>query len=809
MVMLKNYLTIALRNLRKYRTYAVVNIAGLAVGLASCMLIVRYVQDELSYDRFHDKADRIYRVVEDKVVEGRVSRLATTYGPLAPALRQDVPAVEQAVRVLPYGLLVSREAAQKFQEDAFVFVDSTFFAVFDFPLLQGNARTALDAPFSVVLTASTAQKYFGAADPVGEILQVRGDEDRYDFTVTGVVADPPANTHMRFDILGSFASMRTLYGTWVEDPRNWEHPPLYTYALLTEGADASALEAGMPAFARAHMGEERTRTRSLHWEPLTDIRLRSTRESEWTPTSDVTYVYVFSLIALLILGIAGINFMNLATARAATRAREVGMRKVLGARRPQLIRQFLGESILLTGLALLFALVLAEMLLPALNAVSGKSLSILPLLQGPMALALVGAALVVGVLAGSYPAFYLSAFRPAWSLKGITRQGTPAAAGLRQGLVVFQFVISIALIIGTTVVHRQLDYLRNQRLGFDKEHVVVIPLRDQADQINNAALKQQWEQIPTVHSVAATSGVPGVSGGLHDFWVYPDNTRRDSLELTTLTVDHDFAETLGLELVAGRDFSEDFPSDATEAFLINESAARKLGWTDPVGREFTLQYYFEGEILKRGTVIGLVKDFQYHALHHAIEPTVLHIVPNSYYSDYLTARVDMRDVAATLARMGEDWQAFNTERPFEYFFLDETFDALYRAEERLARLFGYFAILAIVIACLGLFGLAAFTAEQRTKEIGVRKALGATVGGIVLLLSKDLLKLVAAAFVVSVPLAYAVVNQWLADFADRIDISWRIFLIAGLIALLVSFFTVSYHAVKAALADPVKALRYE
>ena len=806
--MIKNYLKIALRNLRKYKTYAVINMAGLAVGMAGCLLIVLFVQDELNYERFHDNADRIVRLVEDQVQGDRVGRLATTYTPLAPALTTEFPAVEAAVRFYPYPVLVRYGDAKKFQEDHFVLADSTVFDVFSFRLIRGEADAALAQPFTVVLTASTARKYFDDADPIGQVLTVRDDDGERDYTVTGVVEDAPRNSHLQFDMLASYSSSR-IFAPWMHSRGNWDWPPIYTYALLADGADPAALEAQLPALAQKYMGERRSSYRTLLLEPLTRIRLFSQRENEPSPTSDITYVSIFSLIAFFILLIACINFMNLATARAANRAREVGMRKVLGAQRTQLIRQFLSESILLAMLAMVLAIVLIELLLPALNAVSGKALTTASLFHWTTPLALLAMVLFVGVLAGSYPAFYLSASRPIRSLRGAKERGGSAAATLRKGLVVFQFAVSIVLIVGTTIIFRQLDYIQNQRLGFDKEHVVVVPLRDQADQINSAALKQQWQQIPNVLSVAATSGVPGIASGLHDFWVFPDNTRQDSLELMTLTVDHDFVETLGLDLLAGRDFSEDFPTDATEAFLINESAAKKLGWTDPIGQEFTLRYYVYDAIMKRGAVIGLVRDFQYHSLHRAIDPTVLHIVTASYYSDYITARIGPRDVPKTLARMAERWQSFNADRPFEYVFLDETFDALYRAEERLGRLFGYFSILAILIACLGLFGLAAFTAEQRTKEIGVRKVMGATVGGIVMLLSKDLLKLIAVAFVVGAPLAYVAMNQWLLGFADRVALSWPIFLTAGLAALGIAWLTVGYHALKAALADPVTALRYE
>ena len=805
--MLKNYFKIALRNLKKYKTYAFINIFGLAVGLASCILIVLFVQDELRYDRFHEHADRIVRVVEDQQDEDRISHLAHTFTPLAPALETEFPAVEHAVRLYPYPVLVRRDAEKKFQEDRFFFADSSVFDVFSFSLIRGDARTALAAPFSVVLTEETARKYFGDTDPIGQTLTVRDDDGELDYTVTGLLAEVPRASHVHFDFLASFSSTRA-FAPWMHRRGNWEWPPLYTYALLAEGTDLAALEAQMPALAEKYMGERRAAVRSLLLQPLTRIRLFSNRESEPEPTSDITYVYIFSMIAFFILLIACINFMNLATARAVSRAREVGMRKVLGAQRTQLIRQFLSESTLLAALALVLAVVMVELLLPALNAVSGKALSTDYLIHWTIPVVLVGIVLGVGLLAGSYPAFYLSAFRPVRALGGTSGRGRSAAA-LRKGLVVFQFGISIALIIGTTVIYRQLDYIQNKRLGFDKEHVVVVPLRDQADQINNAALKEQWEQIPNVLSVAATSGVPSVPSGLHDFWVFPDNTGQDSLELMTLTVDHDFVETLGLEIIAGRDFSEDFPTDAHEAFVINESAALKLGWTDPVGREFTLQYYLSGAIRKRGTVIGVVKDFQYNKLNRAIDPTVLHVVPESYYSDYLAARIGPGTTTATLARMAENWQAFNAERPFEYFFLDQTFDALYRAEERLGHLFGYFSILAILIACLGLFGLAAFTAERRTKEIGVRKTMGATVGGIVLLLSRDLLKLIAVAFIVGAPLAYFIAQWWLENFALRIEISPTIFILVGLTTLAIAWLTVGYHAIRAALADPVKALRHD
>jgi putative ABC transport system permease protein len=756
----------------------------------------------------HDHADRIVRIVEDRYVEGVESRLATTYGPLAPALEADLPAVEQAVRVLPYPLLVSRGQAHRYQEDGFIFADSTFFEVFSFPLVHGDPATALDAPFSAVLTESTARKYFGDQPALGRSLSVRGDDGVYEFTVTGVAFDAPRATHIQFDLVGSFASMRAIYSDWIDDTRNWEHPPLYTYVLLAVGWDADNLVAELPALALKHMGESRTATRSLHAERLTDIRLHSTREGDLTPGSDAAYVAIFSIIAGIILLLACINFTNLATARASERAREVGVRKTLGASRWRLASQFFSESLVLVAAAAVLSAVLVQVLTPTFTELSGKSIGDGGMSEWMVWLILVGIAVVVGLLSGGYPAFHLSRFLPALVLKGsISPHGSPSGALFRKALVVFQLAVSISLIIGTVVITSQLDYLRNGRLGFDKEHVVLVPLRDEENQLNYETLKEGWSRIPGVAGVTASSGMPGLGDGLHDFIVYTG--ANDSLELMTLTVDHDYAEVYGLEIVEGRDFSEEFSTDEVESFLINESAAGKLGWTDPVGGKLTLGVWFGSHILKTGQVVGVIKDFQYNSLRKAIEPMVLHIFPNSYYYDYASARVRPEDVPGTLKAMESVWNSFNPNRPFEYTFLDDQFDALYRSEARMSGLFGAFAFLAIFIACLGLFGLAAFSAERRTKEIGLRKVLGSTVAGIVMLLSNDLLKLFAAAFVLSAPLAVIASRMWLFEFAHRIEISWQIVALAGAAALLSAWMAVSYHTIRAAMADPVKSLRYE
>ncbi len=806
--MLKNYFLIAFRNLRKHPLYAFVNVVGLALGLACCTFIVLYVMDEVRYDRFHADADQIYRVVEDWHEGDRESYRATTYGAMAWLLEEEFPVIDDAVRVLPYPLLVTPDSDTKYQEDGVYFVDSTFLNVFNFPLKRGEAATALEAPFSVVLSEPMAHKYFGDAEAVGQLLQVRDDEAIYEFTVTGVLDVLPSNTHFQFDMLASFSSMRTMYSPWVEDAGNWDHPPLYTYVKLDAQADAGALEAQLPAFADRRVRSDVAQSRTFRLQALTDIRLKSAREEELTPGSNITYVYLFGLIAFFILLIACINFMNLATARAAGRAQEVGLRKALGAQRSQLMRQFLSESMLMVAVALLLVIVLVEALLPVFNAVSGKTLASGVFLHWTVPLLLLGTVVVVGLLAGSYPALYLSAFRPARVLKGATTTASRMAVHFRKGLVVFQFAVSIALIIGTGVIYQQLHYAQNERLGFDKEHVVLIPMRDVDNQYNYTTLKTMWQQIPGVAHVTASSGMPGLDVNLRPLPVHPEGST-DTLSLDVLTVDHDYAETYGLEIVAGRDFDEAFPVDATSSYLINESAAARFGWDDPVGKTLTASVWFNGHSDKEGQIVGVVKDFQYHSLRHGIDPLVFHIFPNTYYYDYVAVRLHPNDISETLAALEAGWAQFNPARPFEYRFLDEQFDALYRTEERLGTLFGYFAALAVLIACLGLFGLAAFTAEQRTKEIGVRKVLGASVAGIILLLSKDLLKLIAVAFVLAVPLAYVAMQGWLAGFAYRIELPWTLFIITGLGALAVAWLTVSFHAIRAALADPVKSLRYE
>ena len=799
--MFKNYLKIALRNLKKHAGYTIINILGLAIGMTCCVLIALYVWDEVTYDRFHENAERIYRLRIERYASGGESELtATASGPMAPAILQDFPQVEQAARISQRTYLVE-QGDRRFYEEDFFWADSSFFEVFSFPLLRGNPATALTAPYSVVLTEAMAQKYFGRADPMGQVLTI---EER-DLTVTGIVEAAPAQSHFRFDFLGSFTTLEVL----AEEPSsewNWWSLSYYTYLLVAEGASIEALQEGLRELPSRYIGDQESVSgyrQFLYLQPLTDIHLTSHYRYELQPNSYTAYVYIFSAIALFILLIACINFMNLATARSAQRAQEVGLRKVLGANQGQMIKQFLGESVFLSLLALVLALVLIQVLLPAFNQLASKELALHYIQQAPLVLAMVVFAVVVGLIAGSYPAFVLSSFRPVEVFKGRVRKGA-SGVFLRQGLVVLQFAISLVLIVGALIVFQQLDFMQTKNLGFEKEQMLVLRVRNNEAVIESyEAFKDELRKQPAVLNAAFSSSIPG-RDQFTNVISRQQGMNEEGQTMYILAADYDFAETYGLEMVTGRALSEEYPSDDTSAFVINEAALKALGWQTPdeaLGQELTRQFSDTRE------VVGVVKDFHFQSLQHSIDPIVFQI-RQSWYG-YVSVRIGTDDVPATMAAIDAVWQTFSPDRPLEYFFLDDDYDRQYRTEQQISKIMTVFTMLALFIACLGLFGLAAFTAEQRTKEIGVRKVLGASVAGIVLLLSKDFVKLIGIALVVAVPLGYFGANWWLNDFAYRIDISWPIFLIAGLTALGVALLTVSYQSVRAALADPVKSLRYE
>ncbi len=783
--MLRSYLKIAYRSLKRHKLHTVINIAGLAVGLAACIVIGLYIRHELSYDHFHEKAERIYRVASEHSIVDTYEGSALTPQLLAPTLGRHLPSVAEVTRVerSPFERLV-RVDDSAFYEGRFYFADSSFFEVFSFPFIRGNPATALNQPDAVVLTESMAEKYFPDDNPLGQTLSY---ESEAALTVTGVIKDVPSNSHLHFDFV---ARLKPVHDRWFMYSS-------YTYVVLQEGVSRAQVDEQLDRLVEGTINPqmEMGTFAGIYLQPLTRIHLYSNLANEARPTSDVTYLHLFGAIALIILAMACINYMNLSTARSMQRAKEVGMRKVLGARRGRLIRQFLGESAVLTLLALVGAIGLVSLALPLMNEFAGTTLSLRDANLWMVAAGAIGGVLIVGVLAGSYPAFYLSRFHPVQSLRG-GRMGGRSAAWIRKGLIVAQFTCAIGLLIATAVIFQQLTHLRTKRLGFDKEHVVVVSDRGRALRTSYGSFKDELLRSPHVVSVASGQS-PDKDGG------YFINAGSDEnvLRLRLVGVDFDYAETLDLNFLAGEPFSTTRQTDSTLAFVANEQAVAALGWEDPVGNIFNR--FWQGE----GAVVGVVEDFHMRTLREPIQPILLMLEPG--YSPTLLVRLEAGGVATGLEDLQNSWSRFVPDRPLFYSFLDDQLAALYQAEERLAQIFGLFALLAIFVACLGLYGLAAFTAERRTKEIGIRKVLGASVSGLVALLSTDFLKLAGMAFVIAAPIVYFAVQTWLQGFAYRIELGPWVFIGAGALALMIALVAVSYQALRAALADPVEALRSE
>ena len=790
--MFKNQLKIALRNLRRHKIISLINVIGLAIGMACAALILLYVRHELSYDRYHANKHRIYRLVS-RVQGAAYEAVAKVPGPWAIAAQKDFPEIEQIARFVFFNETLVRRGEKRFYENGGFYADSTVFDVFSFSLLQGNSETALTQPSSIVVTEAFAQKYFGNENALGQTLTF---DNQNHYQVTGVMANVPATSHFTFDYLVAMASYT--------NPRrdNWQWLQFYTYVLLKAGASPQAVAEKFPALLRQNLEAEVATVYAPYLQPLTEIHLRSNLFREMQANSDVAYIYIFSAVAGFILLIACINFMNLSTARASTRAREVGVRKVTGADRWQLIKQFLGEAILISFAALLIALVCIDYLLPVFNTLANRQLTVNYFHDHFLLIGLLGMTLLVGVISGSYPAFVLSSFKPVNVLKG--KLPSSSRVRLRQGLVVLQFAISAFLMIATGVVYNQLAFIQNKKLGFNEEQLVIIRIRDEAMRQKYETVKQAFAQHPNVVSVSASANLPGGS----DFGIpyEPAGIPRDNIPpARILVVDHDFIQTFQMDLAAGRSFSKDHPTDATAAFLINEEAAKQLGWgDDPLGKMIAMPN-IERE---SSPVIGVLKDFHFRSMREKIGPILFFIATPDWYSVF-SVRLGPENVSETLAFLERQWAAFDPTHPFIYTFFDESFAQLHQAERQIGELLRYVSILAILIACLGLFGLAAFTAEQRTKEIGVRKVLGASVGSVTLLLSKDFTKLVLIGFIVAAPLAYYAMDRWLQDFAYRIKIGWGVFVLSGLLALAVAWVTVSYQSIKAALANPVESLRYE
>ncbi|MCF2488287.1 ABC transporter permease [Dyadobacter sp. CY347] len=809
--MLENYIKIAWRNLRKHKFYSFLNVFGLALGLASCLLITLYVIDELSYDRSFDHADRIHRVNADIRFGGADMSLAVAPDPLAFTLKKDYPQIEQVVRLRDTGSLLVRRAelAENLKEDHVVYADSTFFKVFSVPLLMGDPEKALKAPYTVVISASDAAKFFGSGNAMGKAL-ILDNADTY--TITGVMQDIPTQSHLRgVNMLLSMSSN--------DESRmdGWGSHNFNTYLLLKEGVDPKQFERNfetvlqkytskwLVSFLGSSLEEIRKSGSSLSYTlmPLTKIHLHSDRKAEINANGNVQYVYIFGVVALFLLTIACVNFMNLATARSSNRAKEVGVRKALGSERSSLVSQFLTESLMLSFFSLALAVILAYLALPFFNDLAGKQVNF-PIQNVWFWVALLITGGVVGVLAGSYPAFFLSAFKPLKVLKNsVELQGK--GGYLRNALVVFQFVISVMLIVGTGVIYRQLNFIQTKKLGFNKDQMLIV---DDAYALDNQvkAFKEQVLRMPNVASGTVTSFLPTPSSRTdHTFFPVGQMQQDKGINMQKWTVDYDFVKTMDLQMANGRAFQEEFPSDST-GILINEAAAKVLGYAAPVGKK--IFGYDDAALTKKVTytIIGVVKNFHFESLKRNIGALSLILYKSN---GTVVFKLNGGNVTQTVGQVEQLWKKMAPGQPFNYRFMDEDFNQVYRSEQRVGQIFVTFAVISIIIGCLGLFGLSAYTAERRTKEIGVRKVLGASVANIVTLLSKEFLRLIIIAILIGIPIAWFGMNQWLNDFAYHVDLAWWMFLAAGAIAITIALLTISFQSIKAALMNPVKSLRSE
>ncbi len=809
--MLKNYIRIAVRNILKHKGYSFLNIAGLAIGMACCILILLYVQDELSYDKYHSKSDRIYRVAEEVRAEGVGENSASMPFPFGPAVVLDYPdLVEASVRFFnfqaPSLALEYLDGEKQFNEPRFFFVDSTVFQIFDFAFVAGDPGSALDQPNSVVLTQAMARKYFGEGEAMGKVLRYEGQTD---LKVTGIVEDVPENSHFQFDFLASFSGLKNVLGGRL--PRTWYWNPCWTYVLLAEGASPEALAERFPDMVAKYFPPFLHDKADVYLQPLRDIHLNSHLDFEIAPNSDISYVYIFSAIAVFILLIACINFMNLATARSAQRSLEVGMRKALGAFRSQLIKQFLGESVVMSLVSGTLALGVVALALPYFNDYAGKTMTLASLLQPVTIAGILVITLFVGLVAGLYPALFLSAFEPVKVLKGTLSRG--ARGGLfRKTLVVVQFAISIILIIGTGVSYDQLTFLQSEKLGFNKEQVVLISLARTTPSRWYDSFKSRILQNPDIVGVTMTHDILGSNYQTDNF--VPEGYSDDQqLQIPVIYVTHDFLKTFEMELVAGRAYIKDSAADSVETLIVNESAVAHLGWTpqEAIGKRFGLRGPPENRTVER--IVGVVKDFNYTSLRQPIGPFVVDLVNGrgfaNFFLRYVAVRIRPGDVPETIGFLRDTWREIVPQRAFEFTFLDQELDGLYKAEENWGKIFTAFAFLAIFIACLGLFALAAFTAELRTKEVGIRKVMGASANNIVLLLSKEFVVLLVIASCFAWPAAFYAMERWLQGFAFRTQVNFTIFGLATVVALVIALLTVGFQALKAALANPIDAIKYE
>lgn len=798
--MFKNYIKIAFRNIYRTKLFSFINIIGLAIGMTGALMILMYIANELSYENFHKNRNQIFRVSVEFGDKNNRMRFAGAMPALGPASVEEFPEVENAVRFERDEHTLLEYNEKKFHEQNLFFADPSVFEVFSFTILKGSQETALNDPFSLVITEGKAKKLFGREDPLGKMIIYNS---KHPVKITGVMKNIPANTHLKCDFLMSFSSLKSL-GRVPDRPWN-VFGDTYTYLLVKENASIEDLKLKIHALLEKNTSKDFTEMITFDLLSLTDIHMKSKAIVDLAPRGNMTYVYVFFSVAVLVLLIACFNFMNLSTARSLRRMKEVGMRKVLGAKRLQIIKQFLGESLVITFLAVALALILFDLLYPVLNAFLENSLNIgqqnFKYLFGIVPLVVI----IVGVLAGSYPAFFVSNYRP---IQAITEGFSPKSArsGFRRILVIAQFAVAVILIIGTTVIFRQLDFMKNSDLGFKKENVVLINFRPRSPDFSGkySVLLNEFQRQPQVVSVAGAYTVPGRFSKETKTIQRRTGSSVEMFSIQAISVGFDYIASMGMEIVEGRNFSRDIPSDEGYSMLLNQQAVKQFNLSDPIGEKFVVP----GPGGRREmTVAGVVKDFHVYSLKMKIEPLMLYISPDYFYNIVMRIRPD--EIQNTLASLEKTWKRILPDAPFEYDFLENSYNRLYISEEKIGQLLTLFSGLAIFVACMGLFGLASYMAEQRYKEISIRKVLGADVSRIVFLLSKDFTKSVLIANLVAWPIAYFTVFKWLQNYAYRIDIGFWMFLAAGLVVLLLALFTVSYQAIKAARANPVDILRYE
>ncbi|MDG3582849.1 ABC transporter permease [Galbibacter pacificus] len=793
--MIKNYFKIAFRNLWKRRGFSLLNILGLAIGFTAGFLILMYVDFELSYDNFHSKGERIYRVASDIEINSKENQANKPDWATPPLLASQFPEIQSAVRIL-YMPLTVRNNHLKFRENNAIAVDSGFFEVFDFKLRSGNKKEALKTPFSVVLSETASKKYFGNENPMGKSLQIL--DKGFQAKVTGIMKDIPGNSHIKADMLLSMTTFTQVLDKDLDT--DWGNFEPYAYVLLKPNVDVAQLESKFPLFMKQNFEKQMEASKmyiDLLLVPLKEIYMHATRGGP--VTGNIHNIYVFSIIAVFILLIACINFINLTTARSVERAREVGIRKVVGASKKQLGHQFLGESAIISVLAFLVSLVILKALLPSFNVLAGKVISEGIFSNPNQIIILFLFSIAVGLMAGAYPALVLTSYDPVNVLKGSFSKSSRGVA-LRKGLVVLQFVISITLIIGTIVIYMQTDYMRSQELGFNKEQVLVMETQVSPAQ---KAFKDAINQLPGIIGTSSSSSVPG--GDNSEALSQLENKDGDLLQtvVNLYFVDFDYLSQLDIELISGRGFSRDFASDSTQAMIVNEAAVELLGYTSP---ESALGARFK-QWGREGQIIGVVKNFNFNSLQQQIEPLSMRIEQTRL--NLITAKIKANTIEKSISQIKRQWEIAFPEEPFDFYFLDQLLDKQYRSEQRFGTLFLWFAILAITISCLGLLGLTAYSIIQRKREISIRKILGASVSKVVNLVSQEFLKLIGIAFLIAIPISWLAMNQWLKDFAFRINIQWWMFVIAGVIALFLALITIGFHSMKAALTNPTKNLRTE